>query len=160
MDLPEYFIPGDSDIKRQSQKKFWDTVYTEIVKENKYDKLCDILGELRDFTLVLVPSRKDLHTEFLEHVDVDLFKQQFEHNAFSHDDFIKLFSYWIDWTKKFGAPQDDKKMDELLVRITSEASSNGYLYILPYAYYVIYEQLDNIYIAAQAVRKKLADSKN
>lgn len=161
-----YFVPGDNEMKQESQKKFWDSIYKEIFDERKYDKLYDILTELRDLTLVLAPNRtttqtkKQIQDEFLEHVDVDFFKQQFENNVFDQDNFIELFSYWIDWAKKFGAPEDDNKMDNLLERIKSETSSNGFFYMLPYAYYSMYSQLNKVYTATCAIRQQLDSMKN
>ena len=159
MKIPIYLVPGDNESTRAAQKTFWDAVYSDIVNNLKYDKLCDILSELKDLTLAIVPNRSDLHREFLEHVDIEFFKQQFEHNVFTHTNFIELFTYWIHWTKKFGAPEDDKKMDLLLETIIKEVEDKGYLYILPTAYYYLYSQLDSIYTTVQNIKKDLQNKK-
>lgn len=156
--MVDYLVPGTSPLEQTFKKCFWDDIYKDVLTENKYEKLCAVLEELRDVTLDFIPSRTDLQNEFKEHVDIPFLKQQFENCVFSHEDFVKLFSYWVDWAKKLGMPSDDKKMDDFLEKITTTAEEKGYLYILPFAYNELHDHLTKLLVITNEMKMKLKNT--
>lgn len=160
MDKDFYLVPGYTKEDKRRYKLFWDDVFEDILLDNNYDILIDILQELHDFTLNLVPSRKDLHVEFSEIVDIDFIKQKLEHKVFSHEDFNNLFSYWIDWVKKLGSEENEEIMDELKEEIVELSNKHGYEYVLPYAYFELYNEIHNIDKEVTKLRKLLKEQKN
>lgn len=159
MSTPLYLVPGDTPDEQNHNKRFWDVVLTDMINGD-YNKLCNLLQTLSKLTLAFVPTREDLHTEFKEHVDIIFLKQKFELKVFSLDDFVNLFSYWIDWSKRIGAPADDDKLESLKEQVSKTAQDKGYLYILPYCYDKLYNHLAVTYNVAQDLKKKIKGIKN
>ena len=159
MSSPEYLVPGDTTIEKRINKSYWDVIIYELVAGD-YNKLCEMLQKLSDLTLAFIPSRKDLQEEFLEHVDVDFLKQQFTHKVFYQQDFITLFTYWIDWAKRLGAAADDHKMDELRDFLITETANRSYIYVLPYCYDQLYNHLLDTYEVSQKIKLRLKNIKN
>ena len=160
METLDYIIPGYTSVERDRYEIFWDNIFEEMLLENKYSMLVDILQELHDLTLDLVPSRKDIHKEFDEYIDIEFIKQKLENKVFSHTDFNGLFSYWIDLVKDLGSKNDEEVMKDLKQEIVDLSNEYGYTYVLPYAYFELYNQVNKINEHVTKIRNRLKERLN
>lgn len=155
MAIPDFLVPGDTEADNSLNRLFWNKIYTDMFINKDYSQLTTLLQQLLDTTLAIIPSRKDLHDEIKESIDIPFIIQRLSNNAFSQEDFLALINYWVDWAKKLGAPADDKKMDDLLRLVLEETEEKGYSYMLPYAYDRLYIHIMEIYHAAQKIKLSL-----
>tara|TARA_B100001123_G_scaffold417166_1_gene519630 strand:+ start:129 stop:593 length:465 start_codon:yes stop_codon:yes gene_type:complete len=117
-------------IREIATRALWDTVMQDI-ENNKFDKLLSLIKEIRDDIISFIPSRKDLHTEIEEKVDIVFIKQQLEHNTLSQDDFLNLFLYLAHWIRKLQAPADDEWFDAFVKDVVEESKQKEFIKILP-----------------------------
>jgi hypothetical protein len=107
-------------IKQIVHNAFWDSLTTDLA-EGKYDKLLTLLNELKYYMALCVPTRYDVHNEIDTAIDIDLWKQMLEHNAFNNDDIIGFITYVYNKIKEWCSAADknivENKMKETLANL-------------------------------------------
>lgn len=108
--LPENSLPGQ--VKRVVHQAFWDVVKADLNAEPpQYEYAIRLFEEIREILLsFLAPGANSLHNQICEVLDVDLIRQQAEHNAV---DIQGLANYVINTMGKMCAPVRDEDIREL-----------------------------------------------
>jgi hypothetical protein len=99
--VPVFIDPTFTDeIKKTVRKAFWDSVESDLIQE-KYDKLVGLLKEIKKYMMSCVPNRQDIHREIDLNINIELWAQMLEHNAYDYNDVVGLINYVyttiIDW---------------------------------------------------------------
>ncbi|XP_072257193.1 T-complex protein 11-like protein 2 isoform X2 [Pyxicephalus adspersus] len=99
-------------VKEIVHKAFWDCLESELKEDPpQYEHAIKLFGEIKEILLsFLSPGTNRLRTQICEVLDVDLIKQQAEHNAV---DIPKLGSYIINIMGKLCAPVRDEDVKKL-----------------------------------------------
>ncbi|CAH2277485.1 Hypothetical predicted protein [Pelobates cultripes] len=110
IDPPKNSLEGK--VKQIVHKAFWDCLESEL-NENppQYEHAIKLFDEIKEILLsFLTPGTNRLRTQICEVLDVDLIRQQAEHNAV---DIPKLGSYIINIMSKLCAPVRDEDIRKL-----------------------------------------------
>ena len=75
-------------------------------------KMIIILDEIKHRLKSLIPNRHDIHEDIDTNIDVSLYKQMIDNNAFEGSDFMKLIEYLVTQIKQYIAPVHDKEIEE------------------------------------------------
>ncbi|XP_069763659.1 T-complex protein 11-like protein 2 isoform X2 [Narcine bancroftii] len=99
-------------VKEIVHRAFWDCLEAQLNKNPpEYDHALLLLGEIKEILLsFLIPGQNRLRSQIAEVLDLDLIKQQAEHNAV---DIHKLADYIITLMSKFCAPVRDDEVKKL-----------------------------------------------
>ncbi|NP_001120578.1 T-complex protein 11-like protein 2 [Xenopus tropicalis] len=110
IDPPQNSLEGR--VKQIVHKAFWDCLESELNQDPpQYDYAIKLFDEIKEILLsFLTPGTNRLRTQICEVLDVDLIKQQAEHNAV---DIPKLGSYIISIMAKLCAPIRDEDVKNL-----------------------------------------------
>lgn len=108
--VPENSLPGQ--VKRVVHQAFWDVVKADLSAEPpQYEYAIRLFEEIREILLsFLAPGANSLHNQICEVLDIDLIRQQAEHNAV---DIQGLANYVITTMGKMCAPVRDEDIREL-----------------------------------------------
>ncbi|XP_075810109.1 T-complex protein 11-like protein 2 [Microtus pennsylvanicus] len=108
--VPENSLPGQ--VKRVVHQAFWDVVKADLSADPpQYEYAIRLFEEIREILLsFLAPGANSLHNQICEVLDIDLIRQQAEHNAV---DIQGLANYVIATMGKMCAPVRDEDIREL-----------------------------------------------
>jgi hypothetical protein len=102
----------EQDVSSVCEKAFWDLVSMDLKEETpKAGRVGVILNEIKDEMKTLVPSRKDLHTEWDDYIDGDFIVQQIEHSVYSKEDTRKIFGYLFKQVRQLLSRNDDEEAE-------------------------------------------------
>ena len=96
----------EEQIREAMIKCFWDGI-SEDISNNNFDSTLDILIEIRDRICLFAPSRKDLHAEIHENLDIDYIRQMINNDAISPEYIQGIVNYIINQIKQFGSLHDE-----------------------------------------------------
>ncbi|GCC38087.1 hypothetical protein chiPu_0016598 [Chiloscyllium punctatum] len=110
IDLPPQSLPRK--VKEIVHKAFWDHLEAQLNQDPpEYHHALVLLGEIKEILLsFLLPGQNRLRNQISEVLDLDLIKQQAEHNAI---DIHKLAAYIVTLMGKFCAPVRDDDVKKL-----------------------------------------------
>ncbi|KAG9490572.1 hypothetical protein GDO78_006090 [Eleutherodactylus coqui] len=110
IELPKNSLEGQ--VKQIVHKAFWDCLESELKEDPpEYEHAIKLFDEIKEILLsFLTPGTNRLRTQICEVLDVDLIRQQAEHNAV---DIPKLGSYIINIMSKLCAPVRDDDVKKL-----------------------------------------------
>ncbi|XP_063783913.1 T-complex protein 11-like protein 2 isoform X2 [Pseudophryne corroboree] len=99
-------------VKQIVHKAFWDSLESELKKDPpQYEHAIKLFDEIKEILLsFLTPGTNRLRTQICEVLDVELIRQQSEHNTV---DILKLGSYIINIMAKLCAPIRDDDVKKL-----------------------------------------------
>ncbi|XP_062928575.1 T-complex protein 11-like protein 2 [Mobula hypostoma] len=99
-------------VKEIVHKAFWDCLEAQLKQDPpEYEHALLLLGEIKETLLTfLIPGQNRLRNQISEVLDMDLIRQQAEHNAI---DIHKLADYIITLMGKFCAPVRDDEVKKL-----------------------------------------------
>lgn len=112
-------------IKEKVYDAYWEIFYNELNSEPPvFDKLFNLMEELRDSFCKFVPNNIKEQEEIRDHIDVNLFKNMILHKAFDEEDLRKFILYIISLVKRFQPPVMDESVkeweEELLQKFNKE----------------------------------------
>ncbi|XP_053320864.1 T-complex protein 11-like protein 2 [Spea bombifrons] len=110
VDLPKNSLEGK--VKQIVHKAFWDCLEAELKEDPpQYEHAIKLFDEIKEILLsFLTPGTNRLRTQICEVLDVDLIRQQAEHNAV---DIPKMGGYIINIMSKLCAPIRDEDVKKL-----------------------------------------------
>lgn len=129
--VPIFIDPSFNDSVRDLvHRAFWDALESDM-DQQKYDKLINLMKELKLYLMASAPNRNDIHQEIDTVIDIKLWEQMLTHNAHNIKDITNLFDYVYDKLLKWSAHQEDanilqfkKELDEKLTTITNNNDIN------------------------------------
>ena len=130
----------DESILNIAKKAFWD-IFTEEIEQNDYSRLFIILDEIKNRLKSFIPNRHDIHIELDKNIDISLYKQMIENNAFESSDFINLLEFLISQLKQYIAPIHDNDINEWVHKLYENIEDN-YSKTLPSFFEKYYTYLD------------------
>lgn len=132
------------DATEDASKLYW-TEFSKQLEENNYERLYDLITEVRDRFCMFVPNRHDLHTKIRENIDKDFIKRKIENAVFVGKDFVELVEYCAYLLKTFGMPAKDEYVDqwknEIIIGLNNETK---FCDVLPNFFNTLLIQIDEI----------------
>ena len=149
--LNNYQIPTitiDQKIYQQVEdnvkKAFWNMFYDNIENKN-YIMIPDMLLDVKNMLLKLIPNRSDIHNRFNNEIDIELIKQMVENNAINSDEIYKIMISIIEYIKMLQAPEDDSKTQLFLENINKWfKNEKSYAFILTNYFKQVFLNLEKI----------------
>ena len=126
--VPLFIDPSFSDtISNIIHKAFWDSVSSDL-NEKKFDKILTLLQELKYYMAICVPNRHDIHMEIDGTIDVKLWKQILENDAYMLSDITSVIDYvyskLLDWSPAVEKGDIETEKQELLTQLNNTNESN------------------------------------
>lgn len=118
------FMDGSVLIEIQTlmKKAYWDKMYDDLEKSD-FSSLLRLLEELKYYMMSCVPNRHDIHKEIHESIDIELWRQMLEHNAYNKKDVIGTIEYiylnlvsWCLKDKMLDINNERKKFTALILK--------------------------------------------
>jgi hypothetical protein len=133
-------------IKEKVHDVYWEIFYNEINSDPpKFDKLFNLVEELRNSFCNFIPNNKKIQEEIHDHIDVDLFKNMILHKAFDDNDLRKFAVYVISLIKRFQPPDMDKSVNEWEDKLLQEFQKGfNYAEFLTSFFRSIFNMIDTI----------------
>lgn len=130
---------------------FWDILKRELDSTPPvYDKLFQILEEIKDTFCKFIPNRKDIQEEICENIDINLIKNMIENNAFDDNNLYKLSRYIISLIKRFQPPIMDEEINNweegMLEQFKKKFEYSGFLIVF---FKSVFNMLETIILYAK-----------
>lgn len=77
-------------VQQEASKAYW-TEFAEQLENKNFDRLFELLEEIKSRLKSLTPSRTDRHTQLDRDIDIEHLKDMVAHNALGGEDFGRLF---------------------------------------------------------------------
>jgi hypothetical protein len=140
-------------VTEQFHKAFWDLLRSDLEQDPpKTDHLLSLLEEIKHRVNRLTPNNKRLHEEMDECLDLDYFRQLFQHRVFTMEYLAGAVNFLIsERLKKMVAPVDDAEISEWQIGIEERLSRN-----LPYGE-IVPEVLKGLYHWIERIEHQLTD---
>jgi len=120
MDSDELSEQMRARVAENMERAFFDAVGTDI-SNNSFDSSFSLLEEIKERICGLVPTRRDIHDDLDEHVDVDFYRQMQSNGALDIKMIQAIMGYVIEKIKAFGSLEDEPWNEvwktQILVRI-------------------------------------------
>jgi len=150
---PEEITLCERHIKDILHDAFWDIFKTELDSTPPvYDKLFQILEEVKETFCKFIPNRKDIQEEICENIDINLIKNMIENGAFDDENLYKLSTYIISLIKRFQPPIMDNDIDNweegMLEQFKENFEYSGFLIIF---FKSVFNMLENIIFYAKKI---------
>lgn len=134
-----------------AQNAFWDLFEKNLSKTPPdyyqiYSSLNNIIKRINNLT----PHRKDLQTELINFIDIDIIKRLIESNNFTIKYFLKLINFIYFKRLLFLCSSDmDNDITSFYNNYVKNINGKEWSYIIPTIFKDIYKRLDNIYDRTQ-----------
>ena len=107
-------------VAENMERAFFDAVATDI-SNNSFDSSFSLLTEIKERICGLVPTRRDIHDDLDENIDVDFYRQMQSNGALDIKTIQAIMDYVIEKIKAFGSLEDEPWNEiwkiQILVRI-------------------------------------------
>jgi DNA phosphorothioation-dependent restriction protein DptG len=134
------------------KKAFWDLIRKDLEAEpQKLDHLVILIKEIKNKLKNLTPSRRDLHTDIDETLDVDFIRQLFSTSLAAANEtphglyFLNLIKYLIEKIKTYCAPSMDDEINKWEKNTFEKIKTmETYSEFIPWFFKKLYRYLDEI----------------
>jgi len=141
----------------QFKKAFFDLLEKKVREEPPdYDWITRLYEEIRTRLASILKEGSVVRKEIEESMDVQLFRQMIENNAFGGEELYNLVNMIFEWCKKLGSPARDNEVDKLKFRILGLMRNRGtFAQIVPLFIKNANECIDNIYKDLRQVKENI-----
>lgn len=147
------------EVEKTVRKAFWD-VFSENMKNNKYEQLGLLLEDVKQFILELVPNNKAMINDVNEHLDIPFINNMIENNLLTDEGIFTYIKYIINHVQRMQAAADDKDTELFLENLEQQfARGNERHVILRYFFKTIFEKLEKIKKVTMLIREELKNNK-
>ena len=120
-------------------------IITIKLRGENWDYLHQLLKEIENRLCTLVPdSHHHVRNDITNDIGIDVFIQTLKDNEGTTVDLSDILTKIIKWVKQFGFPDDDVKMDSLLLHSTRDLTFVSLPLVLPKFLLVVNETIDKI----------------
>jgi len=131
-------------VENNVKNAFWKIFYDKIEHQN-YEMIPDMLLDVKEMLLNLVPNRSDIHNKFNSEIDVDLIKQMVENNAINSNEIYKFMVSIVKYIKMLQPAEEDNNTELFLEKINSWfEQQQSYAFILTNYFQEIFKKLEKI----------------
>lgn len=133
-----------SQIKKVAERAYLDTISRRL-QEKDVECIVELIAEISQRLNNLTPNRKDLHHSLGTAVDLDLIKQELEHDAFSAQELFEVVSHFIARIRLCQAPIGESETKEIETEIESLKGKN-FLFseVVPHLFLRLHQRIDRI----------------
>ena len=94
-------------IEKNTTKAYWDIVKEKLEKNPpELDIILELIKEIQLMLCQCVPSRKDLHINILQEIDIEYIKHLIDNKCMDDREIVIQISKIISWIEKFNSKQD------------------------------------------------------
>jgi hypothetical protein len=124
------------------------------IEEKQFDHLLTLITEVRDRLNRLTPNNRRLQESLNTSIDMDLIKQELEHDAFGPTEFAALTGTVLERLRMLQSPADDIKTNQLETDLYTRANAGAkYAELVPWFLIQVNQRIDKIEADIRAFRQ-------
>lgn len=105
--IQEHYNKLFESIEKNTTKAYWDIVKEKLEKNPpELDIILELIKEIQLMLCQCVPSRKDLHINILQEIDIEYIKHLIDNKCMDDREIVIQISKIISWIEKFNSKQD------------------------------------------------------
>ncbi len=125
--IPVFIDPSFTEsIRKHVYNAFWHLLENDLKQTPpNYSGLINLITELKTYMMACVPNRLDIHHEINTNIDIELWKQMLNNNAFDNNTIYGVMQYVMQKIKEWSAPVYLNEIDNWSIELTKTFSNSN-----------------------------------